>query len=228
MQHANTVLEGVADLVHHALPEIERRRYSVHLKADNTPVTEADVYLETRIEDFLRAQLGEVDFVGEESYRERRQDDSGWRAVLDPIDGTENFTSGLKEWGVSLTLWRDGAHEASMLLLPELGERLITGDSIEKKNSRIVGFSSGMGDALVRRLSEAGQARITGCAVYNLFNVITGSFAQFINPIGAYSWDLLAGLSLALEHGCEVSLDGQPYHGEYLEPGRKYCISVRN
>ena len=46
---------------------------------------------------------------------------AGWIAVLDPIDGTENFCSGLKEWGVSLSIWQGARHAGSL-------ERLHTED----------------------------------------------------------------------------------------------------
>ena len=67
-----------------------------------------------------------------------------------------------------------------------------------------------------------------GCAVYNLYNVIRGSFARFTNPRGAHAWDLLPGLMLALEHKCDVEVEGKPYHGEFLEPGRKYRVDIRH
>lgn len=30
--------------------------------------------------------------------------------TVDPIDGTENFVSGLKEWGVGVSVYRCGNH----------------------------------------------------------------------------------------------------------------------
>ena len=223
-----TVLEGVCDLVLGLMTEIEARRYEIHWKPDGSPVTEADTYLETMIEEYLRETLPQLEFVGEETYRPGVSAFSDWVAVLDPIDGTENFCSGLKEWGVSLSLWHDRKHAGSLLLLPELGERIMSGDEPPALSSRIVGFSSSISEELAAQLTQAGEARITGCAVYNLFNVIRGSFTRFVNPVGAYSWDLLAGISLALEFGCEVVLDGQPYDGDLLEPGRKYRVDIRH
>ena len=225
-QHIRAILEGVCDLVNEVLPDLEARRYDVTLKADGSPVTEADVRLEHLVQARLAEQLGTVTFLGEETFRTFSGDLSGWVAVLDPIDGTENFCSGLKEWGVSLTIWRDGNHVGSLLMLPELGERLITGDTLTPIRSRITGFSSSISRELADQLAGAGEARVTGCAVYNLFNVIRGSFSRFVNPVGAYSWDLLAGAILALEHGCRVTIDDEPYSGWFLEPGRKYRVDV--
>lgn len=228
MTDTRAVLAGVCDLIGEHMASIQAMRYSTSWKADGSPVTEADVWVERQIEDYLVAKLGRVTFIGEESYSPSQVSRRPWVAVLDPIDGTENFCSGLKIWGVSLSLWHEGAHAGSLLLLPELGERLMTGDRVEKVVSRLTGFSSSISDELVSQLATVGEARITGCAVYNLMNVITGVFARFVNPVGAYSWDLLAGVSLALEHGCSVEVDDAPYGGGFLEPGRRYKVDIRH
>lgn len=228
VEFARDVLEQVAAHVIALLPEIQSRRYDITWKPDGSPVTAADIYLESEIETLLRANLSGLSFVGEESYSPGVVLSDGWIAVLDPIDGTENFCSGFKEWGVSLSLWHSRAHVASLLLLPELGMRILSGDAIEPVQSRIVGFSSSINEELAAQLSNAGEARIMGCAVYNMVNVIRGAYARFINPVGAYSWDLLAGVALATEYGCEVTLDGRLYAGEFLEPGRRYRVDIRH
>lgn len=225
---ARSVLEEVVAHVIASLPTIQLLRYDINWKDDGSPVTAADVFLEQEIETLLRSRLPDLSFVGEESYRPGSVTTGGWLAVLDPIDGTENFCSGFKEWGVSLSLWYDHAHAASLLMLPELGMRVLSGDEIERVRSRIVGFSSSINDELVSQLSKAGEARIMGCAVYNMVNVIRGSYARFVNPVGAYSWDLLAGVALATDYGCEVTLDGRPYAGELLEAGRRYRVDIRH
>ena len=65
-----------------------------------------------------------------------------------------------------------------------------------------------------------------GCAVYNLLNVTRGSLARFINPSGAKSWDVLAGLMLAREHGCHVKVEGRDYDGRYLGPDKRHRFDV--
>lgn len=223
----NLLLE-VDQLVVDLMPRLRELRSQVTIKGDDTPVTAADVLVQESIEAHLAENLEGLTFVGEEGSFSEDHDLSGWIAVVDPIDGTENFASGLPEWGTSITIWRDGEHAASMISLPDLGQRLITGDEIEYSSSRITAFSSGINDVLAAQLAETPQARLIGAAVYNLYGVITGRFARFINPVGAYSWDLLAGLSLALEHNCEVYLDDELYTGSYLKPGRRYRVDIRH
>jgi len=65
-----------------------------------------------------------------------------------------------------------------------------------------------------------------GCSVYNIFNVIHGSYRSFTNPTGAYVWDIIAGLQLAIEHGCKVFVEDEPYRGMFLSPDKKYRIKI--
>lgn len=224
------LLRDLRAVVIDALPQLFARRYDIRWKADGSPVTEADLFLERRLADWLGERLPGLTLIGEESFIEAAAiaAPTGWVAVLDPIDGTENFCSGLKEWGVSLSLWHGGEHAGSLLMLPELGESLASGDVIERVPSRITGYSSSMHPAIVAGMAEGGEARVFGCAVYNLFNVARGAFARFVNPKGARAWDLIAGLMLAREQGCDILVDGRPYDGSFLDPHRRYCVDIRH
>ena len=224
------LLRGARAVIDDALPELFARRYDIRWKADGSPVTEADLFLERHLTDWLSARLPSLTLIGEESFGTGAgaADLSGWIAVLDPIDGTENFCSGLKEWGVSLSLWHGGDHAGSLLMLPELGDSLASGDAIVRVPSRITGYSSSIHPAIVAGIAEGGEARIFGCAVYNLFNVARGAFARFVNPKGARAWDLLAGLMLAREQGCDILVDGKTYDGSFLDPDRRYRVDIRH
>jgi len=237
MRSAHSAVSPVGDLLDSAndfilanLPEIQAGRYDISWKADGSPVTQADIALERRLGAWLDARLPGIAMIGEESYvaDTTAQPSSGWVAVLDPIDGTENFCSGLKEWGVSLSLWQDGAHMGSLLALPELGEHLRTGQPVRYMRSRITGFSSSIVPEIAQGIGQAEEARILGCAVYNLFNVTRGALARFVNPKGAHSWDLLAGILLAREHGCDVLIDEKSYDGSFLAADRKYRVDIRH
>lgn len=220
------LLRDVVRFIEEALPALRERRYDIVWKPDGSPVTAADVYLEQGIADLLRARLGDLAFIGEESWQAGAPIGRQWRAVLDPIDGTENFCSGLKEWGTSLSIWRGDAHAGSLLMMPELGEVMMSGAIPRIPRSRIVGFSSSWNEAIGHGLAREPEGRIMGCAVYNLFNVIRGAFARFVNPKGARSWDLLAGVALAHEAGCGVLINDRDYDGRFLEPDQRYRVDI--
>lgn len=223
---ARSALKGAHDLILSLMPQLDQLRSQVTIKGDDTPVTAADKLVQSELESYLRTQLTDLTFVGEEDEVGWDQEPTGWVAVVDPIDGTENFASSLPEWGTAVSIFKDGDHAASMITLPELGRKIISGDELRYGNSRITAFSSGISEELVRQIAETPQSRLFGAAVYNLYNVITGRVRRFVNPVGAYSWDLLAGLQLALEHGCSVTVDGTPYSGHYLEPGVTYRVDI--
>jgi myo-inositol-1(or 4)-monophosphatase len=223
------LLLSVCSLVGEHMPAVQAGRYQITYKSDGSPVTQADKLLERVIRQHLEQHLPALTFIGEESFDFRTIAQTGYLALLDPIDGTENFCSGLKEWGVSLGIWRDGAHQGSLLLMPELGERLLTGDTLEPRFSRITGLSSSFDERIVDALRAATEYRVTGCAVYNLLSVIQGSFARFCNPKGAYAWDLLPGLMLALEHRCDVLVNDEVFDGRtFLDPTRRYRVDIQH
>jgi len=222
------ILTGVESLIASELPNLLKKRYDIIWKPDDSPVTAADIYLENAIRSFLDARLPDLTFIGEESGISGKRTPDGWVAVLDPIDGTENCCAGRKELGASLSIWKGSSHAGSMLLMPELGEVMKSASIPKIPRSRIVGFSSSYNSKIGEGLSEAAEGRIMGCAVYNLFNVIRGSYARFVNPKGAKSWDLIAGVALAAEAGCEVFLNGEEYDGRFLEADQRYRVDIRH
>ncbi|WP_294639494.1 inositol monophosphatase family protein [uncultured Aquabacterium sp.] len=222
------LLESVERLISDNMAEVQAGRYNITYKSDGSPVTSSDQFLERLVRAHIEQHLPDLVFVGEESYDFQSPSQDGYVALLDPIDGTENFCSGLKEWGVSLSIWRKGRHLGSMLMMPELNERLITGDDVPPVYSRITGLSSSFNEGIVDALRNAVEYRVTGCAVYNLLNVIRGSFARFINPKGAYAWDLLPGLMLALEHNCLVRVNDEVFNGQFLDPSQRYRVDIQH
>jgi myo-inositol-1(or 4)-monophosphatase len=217
------------NLIKDNLDEIVKYRYEISLKNDNSPVTKSDLLMEKLILDFLNSKFDSIIFISEESYQGIKKFSKNQHyAIIDPIDGTENFSSGLKVWGIAISIWRYPVHVASLLYLPEMDQSIMTGDKINKITSRIHGFSSSMNNDIIDRINKQQENRITGCAVYNYFNVINGSFKTFSNPKGAYIWDLAAGINIALENNCNVLVEGKAYDGRFLNPNKKYCIEIIN
>jgi fructose-1,6-bisphosphatase/inositol monophosphatase family enzyme len=212
------------------LPSIISRRLPMKIKDDNSYVTESDI----RIDDIIFSNVKDF-FTTFTFFSEERQTDLNALAsddklcfIVDPIDGTENFSSGLPEWGVSISAYKNHKHVSSLIGCPELNLWIKSGDKISRYSSRIRGLSSSLSKSDLIRATQGYEYRITGCCVYNMLNVIRGSFHSFENPKGAHSWDILAGLNLALEHGLTVNVEGGAYAGEYLAPDRKYRFKIEN
>ena len=104
--------------------EYFRQDVEVELKADSSPVTIADRSSEALLIELLSAEFPGDAFLGEESGE--RPGDSGYRWVLDPIDGTRSFVQGVPLYGVLVGL-EDASGEAvlGVINLPALGETLV-------------------------------------------------------------------------------------------------------
>lgn len=212
------------------LPEILSLRDKKTKKEDGSFVTEGDLKCQKIILDYISNNFSKLnlEIISEEINEYNFIFDSTKNyLVIDPIDGTENFCSGLKEWGISLSIYLANKHHESAIFLPELNESLKTGDSLDYFESRIVGLSSNLSKIEIDNQEKYEEYRIMGCCVYNMLNVIKGSYKSFSNLKGAYSWDVLAGLNLSLEHGLKVTVDGNNYEGEFLLPNKRYSFSVQ-
>ena len=229
MKSNMNICGGVAKIIEDNLSDILSLRYTGTLKSDNTFVSKGDLLSEKLVMDFLDKNVPNCKIISEES-KNITDDLEQYEFVVtvDPIDGTENFVSGLKEWGVGLCVYRNMIHYQSMILLPELNVRLCTGDKIDRiPHSRICGLSSYMTPSDFQSLGKNYEYRIMGCCMYNMYNVIKGSYAQFQHLKGCYSWDILPGMNLAIENGLEVIIDGEEYQGQFLMPGVKYRFVVK-
>jgi histidinol phosphatase-like enzyme (inositol monophosphatase family) len=96
----------------------------VEWKADRSPVTAADRESERILTAILSREFPGDAFLGEETGA--RPGSSGWRWIVDPLDGTKSFIQGVPLYGVLVGL-EDPAGEivGGVVCLPALGE-LIT------------------------------------------------------------------------------------------------------
>jgi histidinol-phosphatase len=92
-----------------------RRGIEVTLKADRSPVTEADREAERAIVGVLRARCPDHGVLGEElgeaGPRNRR-------FIIDPIDGTRNYVRRIPMWAVMIGLEEDGEVTAGAIFQP--------------------------------------------------------------------------------------------------------------
>jgi myo-inositol-1(or 4)-monophosphatase len=194
---------------------------------DGSPVSEIDLSINDLIREFLVKNFENILIISEEDTSHSELESSGYIAVVDPLDGTENFISGIPIWGISISLWKNKSHIDSVLYFPELRIQAEFGKCARTFNSDVVAISSSLPfNFLIPEFNNNSEVRIIGCATYALYLVSTGRIRKFININGANSWDILAGINIAICSGCEVLIDGIKYAGEFLNTTKKYTVEV--
>jgi myo-inositol-1(or 4)-monophosphatase len=219
VERARTVLDGVLDELRRDLAPLAGRA-SVELKADGSPVTPHDREADEMLTSRLLTAFPSHGMVSEEAGH--IVPDVDWTWVIDPIDGTSNFISGLPYWCVSVALCFEGAPALGVIEAPALGTRFtaIAGEGAEEQvgtrgrrlqvgqrvdlrdpsSSYVPGLYSG---GAARDLTADGvtlNARIMGAAALDLAMVANGTSPLAVT-LGPHVWDVAAGGLLVLEAG---------------------------
>ena len=90
----------------------------VEWKEDRSPVTVADRKAEAALKEALLAKFPQDGFLGEESGN--TPGSSGYRWIVDPIDGTRNFVRGIPIWATLVGLEYKGEQIAGVCYLPAM------------------------------------------------------------------------------------------------------------
>jgi inositol-phosphate phosphatase/L-galactose 1-phosphate phosphatase/histidinol-phosphatase len=113
----------LADAAGAAIRPYFRTVLAVDDKADLSPVTAADRAAEAAMRQLIAARFPAHGIIGEEYGRER--DDAEFVWVLDPIDGTKSFISGVPLFGTLIALARHGKPILGIIDQPISRERWV-------------------------------------------------------------------------------------------------------
>lgn len=146
-----------------------------------------------------------------------------WRWVVDPLDGTTNYATGLRQWAVSIGLERNGTTEIGVVWAPALGELFtaVRGQGVRlnglpmlcKRNGLLAravvatGFpvdkdvnpDNNLAD-VARVLPHIRGLRRLGSAALDLAYVACG-FLDAYWEMNLHAWDVSAGLLMVQEGG---------------------------
>src|SRR4051794_24221218 len=112
-------MADAADAV--TLPRFRAADLQVRTKPDRSPVTDADTAAEKALREVISAERPDDAVLGEEGGGSVAQEGRGW--VLDPIDGTKNFSRGMPAWATLIALTVDGDATVGVVSAPALGRR---------------------------------------------------------------------------------------------------------
>jgi myo-inositol-1(or 4)-monophosphatase len=182
------------------------------LKADKTVVTEADLAADRLISDAIHQQYPQESILSEELQpASSGSSAAGW--VVDPLDGTTNFSLGLPIWGVSIARLEEGMPKIAVVNFPAIGELYtaelrkgawLNGDPIRVKPP-IPDQPNAFFSCCSRtfRRYEVGlryKSRVLGSAAYSWCAVARG-MALIAFEVMPKIWDLAGGWLVVQEAG---------------------------
>ena len=85
-------------------------------------VTSSDVAVQHYLCEHLKDLIPGAGFRCEEEDLDTGSDKSGWKWIIDPIDGTANYARAIPECAISVALEHDGEVVAGVVYAPRLGE----------------------------------------------------------------------------------------------------------
>ncbi len=144
--------------------------------------------------------------------------------IIDPLDGTREFSEGREDWAVHVALAVDGEPLVGAVALPALGVVLGTEDppalSPAASVPRIVVSRSRPPDFIPAVAERLGARTITmGSAGAKIAAVIRGEAEIYLHAGGQYEWDSAAPVAVALASGLHARrLDGSPLRYSQPDP----------
>jgi myo-inositol-1(or 4)-monophosphatase len=189
-------------------------------KGRGNVVTDIDYAVEAAVRRILEAEYPAHAILSEETAAETRSD--GWMWVVDPVDGTKNFSRGIPHFCFTIALCRATEPVVALTLHPLLNEeyaavagagftvngRPATVTACQSVREAVVAVDLGYDEAagtsqldLVRGLFPGMQSlRISGSAALGSAYLAAGKWDLFVHG-DLQPWDVAAGLLLVREAG---------------------------
>lgn len=202
----------------------------VVVKGRGNLVTDVDNLVEERLREILRREYPECGIVGEEGQDSLGSSEYTW--IVDPLDGTRNYVSGIPFFGVTVALVRGGVVVLGVVYDPVRDEFFLAeGGGGARCNGHplavaqkgrvreaVIGMDMGYDDDRGRENLEIVSAlwpgvqtlRIMGSAALGITYVAAGRLDLYFHS-NLYPWDLASGILLVGEAGGTITQrDGAP------------------
>lgn len=202
-------------------------RAGVEWKGDGSPVTEADLKVDSFLARELSALWPDAAWLSEESADDPARLAAPRVIIVDPIDGTRGFARGEANWAVSIALVQAGRPICAIVHAPALTETYVaTAGGGARLNGRPLKLDNQFRDlrtdlrvscpgTLVKALQRAGmsfdfQPKIPSLAL-RVAKVASGVYDAGLTTSDSHDWDIAAADLILEEAGGFLSgLDGAP------------------
>lgn len=179
-------------------------------KKDFSMLTKNDLTVQKKLVILINNFFPDINqFICEENFNIKSFDKVNFDkpfAVIDPIDGTENFFSGNEMFGTLISI-NSKKKKIDIIYLPNQ-KLMITRNNITnlfkkaKKNNKITLLSTKCLDSNF----TGSQYRIYGSSAYSFYKFIVGEANEFIYCGGAKIWDCFTGLRLVSLINCKINI----------------------
>ncbi len=175
----------------------------------------------------LRAQRPDDGLLSEEGdpgAPERESRERVW--IVDPLDGTREYSEERSDWAVHVALTVDGSVQAAAVALPGVDEIFSTADPVSVRarddgGPLRIAVSRTRPPEFAEKVARAVGAELVplGSSGYKTLAVVRGEVDAYIHGGGQWEWDVAAPAGVALHAGLHVSrIDGSPMVFNQPEP----------
>jgi 3'(2'), 5'-bisphosphate nucleotidase len=136
--------------------------------------------------------------------------------IIDPVDGTREYSEERSDWAVHIGLSIDGVAQVGAVALPGLGVVLRT-DQVTavppapEKLRMVVSRTRPAREAVAVAERLGAELIPMGSAGAKAMAIVRGEADIYLHSGGQYEWDSAAPVAVALAHGLHCSrIDGRP------------------
>ncbi len=226
---------------HHALSNRGRRTHTVQRTSHDVKL-ELDIECQEIAANTILEIFPDHSFLGEENTAHNRQEDSPFLWIVDPIDGTVNFSHGFPFWCSSVAVQDiKGNTVAAAVFAPQTEELYTAAQTQPAKLNGVdisVSDTTELPDAMVltgldqdiidnlppmffmRSIAMASQkVRVAGAAALDLCRVAAGQSDGYFEA-GIFTWDIAAGGLIVEKAGGKsavlAEIDNQPHRKAFM------------
>ena len=180
-------------------------------KNDSSMLTINDLIIQDKIIELIKKFFPDVNqFICEENFNIRdfrKIDFKKPFAIIDPIDGTENFFAENGMFGTLISINSKFSRKIDLIYLPFHNtmitrENILTKFNKSKKNNNITILST----KCLKKNFKGSKYRMFGSSAYSFYKFIIGEVNEFIYCEGAKVWDYYTGLRLSKLINCKLNI----------------------
>jgi myo-inositol-1(or 4)-monophosphatase len=234
MRYALEVAIAAAHAAGAAIRRLYGRDIPIGQKGEAGPVTEADLTSNACIQRMLQEAFPDDGWLSEETADQPDRLGKSRTWIIDPLDGTWEFTMGVPEFVVSIALCIEGIAELGVLYNPVTEETFsgIRGEGawlngvpmhvsprLDLSASTFCVSRSETGKGLLRRFEGHLNLQPMGSVAYKCGLVAAGRYEGVFTHNPRNEWDICAGVAIIEAAGGRVSdRQGQPYRFNQPDP----------